>query len=82
MANHKSAKKRILVTATKNACNTRKKTATKTAIKKAEKALAGTDKAAAVTAVRAAESKIMKNKTMPKKRAARKISRMTKKLSK
>ncbi|MDR0449064.1 MAG: 30S ribosomal protein S20 [Rickettsiales bacterium] len=80
MASHKSSKKRILVSATKKACNTAKKTAVKTAIKKAEKAIAGGDKAAAALAVRAAESKIMKNKVMPKKRAARKVSRLAKKL--
>ncbi|MDR0319189.1 MAG: 30S ribosomal protein S20 [Rickettsiales bacterium] len=80
MANHKSAKKRILTTATSNARNTAKKTAVKTAIKKAEKACGGSDKAAATAAVRNAESKIMKNKTMPKKRAARKVSRLAKKI--
>ena len=42
------------------------------------------DRAAATTAARNAESKIMKSagKIMPKKRAARKISRLAKKVSK
>lgn len=83
MANHKSAKKRILVTAKKNAINTARKSAVKTEIKKAVKAIDSGDKAAATTAVRGAESKIMKavGKTMPKKRASRKVSRLTKKVN-
>ena len=84
MANHKSSKKRILVTAKKNKINTARRSAVKTQIKKAVKAIDSGDKAAAVAATRAAESKIMKSagKTMPKKRAARKVSRMTKKVNK
>ena len=84
MANHKSSKKRILVTATKNAINNARRSAVKTETKKALKAIESGDKAAAATAVRNAESKIMKSvgKIMPKKRAARKVSRLTKKLSK
>ena len=84
MANHKSSKKRILVTATKNAINNVRRSAVKTETKKALKAIESGDKAAATTAVRNAESKIMKSvgKIMPKKRAARKVSRLTKKLSK
>jgi small subunit ribosomal protein S20 len=82
MANHKSSEKRILTTAAKNARNTAKRTGIKTAVKKALSAIAGSDKKAAVDAVRAAESKIMKSKVMPKKRAARKVSRLAKKLAK
>lgn len=80
MANHKSSKKRILVTAKKNAINTARRSAVKTETRKAVKAIESGDKAAAVAAVRNAESKIMKSagKVMPKKRAARKISRLTK----
>ena len=72
MANHKSSKKRVLVTAKKNA-------AVKTENKKAIQAIAAGDKAAAISAVRSAESKMMKaaGKTMPKKRASRKVSRLT-----
>ena len=79
MANHKSSKKRILVTAKKNAVNTARRSAVKTENKKALKAIASGDKAAAVAAVRSAESKMMKaaGKTKPKKRAARKVSRLT-----
>ncbi len=81
MANHKSSEKRILVTAKKNAINTSRRSSVKTAIKKALAAIASGDRAAATTATRDAESKIMKSagKIMPKRRAARKISRLTKK---
>lgn len=84
MANHKSSKKRILVTEKKNTVNTSRRSAVKTATKKALVAIESGDKASAVNAVRAAESKIMKSvgKVMPKKRAARKVSRLTKKVAK
>ena len=84
MANHKSSKKRILVTEKKNAVNTARRSAVKTAVKKSVKAIESGDKAAAVAATRAAESKLMKSagKIMPKKRASRKISRLTKKTAK
>lgn len=84
MANHKSSKKRILVTAKKNAVNTARRSQVKTFTKKAVKAIESGDKAAATTAMRVTESKIMKaaGKTMPKKRAARKVSRLTKKVNK
>ncbi|MBQ8473700.1 MAG: 30S ribosomal protein S20 [Alphaproteobacteria bacterium] len=83
MANHKSSEKRILVSAKKNAINTSRRSAVKTAAKKVLVAVESGDKAAAVAAARNAESKIMKSagKIMPKKRAARKISRLTKKVS-
>ena len=84
MANHKSSEKRILVTEKKNAIKTARRSAVKTATKKALVAIESGDKAAATTALRNAESKIMKaaGKVMPKKRAARKISRLTKKAAK
>ena len=83
MANHKSSEKRILVTAKKNAINTSRRSAVKTASKKVLVAVESGDKAA-TTAARNAESKIMKSvgKIMPKKRAARKISRLAKKVAK
>ncbi len=77
MANHKSSEKRILVTEKKNAVNTARRSAVKTATKKALQAIASGDKTSAVSTTRAAESKVM-----PKKRAARKISRLTKKVAK
>lgn len=84
MANHKSSKKRILVSAKKNAINTARRSAVKTATKKAIVAITTGDKDAAIVATRNAESKIMKaaGNVMPKKRAARKISRLAKKVSK
>lgn len=84
MANHKSSKKRILVTAKRNAVNTARRSRVKTYTKKAVAAIASGDKAVAVPAMRTAESQIMKaaGKTMPKKRASRKVSRMAKKVNK
>ena len=84
MANHKSCKKRILVTAKKNEINTARRSTVKTETKKALKAIESGDKAAAVAAVRNAESKIMKaaGKTMPKKTASRKVARLAKKVAK
>lgn len=84
MANHKSSKKRILVTEKKNAVNNSRRSAVKTAAKKVLIAVESGDKAAATVAIRNAESRIMKSagKVMPKKRAARKISRLTKRVAK
>lgn len=84
MANHKSSKKRILVTEKKNSVNNSRRSAVKTATKKALVAIESGDRAAATTAVRNAESKIMKavGKILPKKRAARKVSRLTKRMAK
>lgn len=64
--------------------NTARRSVVKTATKKALVAIESGDKAAATAAARAAESKIMKSagKVMPKQRAARKISRLAKKVSK
>ena len=84
MANHKSSKKRILVTEKKNSVNNSRRSAVKTATKKALVAIESGDRAVATTAVRNAESKIMKavGKILPKKRAARKVSRLTKRMAK
>ena len=84
MANHKSSRKRILVTEKKNSVNNSRRSAVKTATKKALVAIESGDRAAATTAVRNAESKIMKavGKILPKKRAARKVSRLTKRMAK
>lgn len=80
MANHKSSKKRILIGEKKRKVNIARKSATRTAIKKAVKAIEGGDKAAIKPALRYAESKLMKaaKKVMPKKRASRKVSRLAK----
>ena len=67
MANHKSSKKRILVTEKKNSVNNSRRSAVKTAAKKVLVAVESGDKVAASAAVRSAESKIMKSagKVMP-----------------
>lgn len=83
MANHKSAKKRILVTKKKNIINTAHRSEIKTVIKKALQAIESNDKEKATLMVRDAESKIMKQagKSLPKRRASRKVSRLFKRLS-
>ena len=80
-ANIKSAKKRILVSKTRNERNKAIKSAVKTAIKKVDAAVAAGDKEAAAAALLAATSKIDKAATKGvyhKNTASRKISRMTK----
>ena len=80
MANHISSKKRILTTEKRREANIARKNATRTEVKKAVKAIASGDKAQAISAVKVAESKLMKaaGKVMPKKRASRKVSRLVK----
>ncbi len=79
MANIKSAKKRILVNATKAARNKSIKSSVKTAIKKVDAAIAAGDKEAAATALLAATSAIDKAASKGvyhKNTASRKISRL------
>ena len=81
MANIKSAKKRILVTATRTARNKSIKSAVKTSIKKVEAAVEAKNKEEAQAALTAAISTISKaaNKGVyHKNNAARKVSRLTK----
>ena len=81
MANIKSAKKRILVTKTRNERNKAIKSAVKTAIKKVDAAVAAKDKEAASAALLAATSAIDKAATKGvyhKNTASRKISRLAK----
>ncbi|RZT02362.1 30S ribosomal protein S20 [Cuneatibacter caecimuris] len=81
MANIKSAKKRVLVIATKTARNKSIKSAVKTAVKKVDAAVAAGDKAAAQTALANAIStmdKAASKGVYHKNTASRKISRMTK----
>lgn len=81
MANIKSAKKRILVTATKTARNKSIKSAVKTSVKKVEAAVEAKNKEEAQAALTAAISTITKaaNKGVyHKNNAARKVSRLTK----
>lgn len=81
MANIKSAKKRILVTATKTARNKSIKSAVKTSMKKVETAVNEKNKEeaqAALTAAISTISKAAKKGVYHKNNAARKVSRLTK----
>ena len=81
MANIKSAKKRILVSKTRNERNKSIKSAVKTAMKKVEAAVAAKDKAAAEAALLAATAtieKAAKKGVYHKNNAARKVSRLAK----
>ncbi len=79
MANIKSAKKRIEVTAIRTAKNKAIKSKVKTSIKKVDAAIAANDKAAAAEALKVATSEIEKACTKGvyhKNTAARKVSRL------
>lgn len=81
MANIKSAKKRVLVSKTRNERNKSIKSAVKTEIKKVEAAVAANDKEAAAAALLSATSKIDKAASKGvyhKNTASRKISRLAK----
>lgn len=80
LANIKSAKKRILVTATRTARNKAIRSKVKTAIKKVNAAIEANDKAAASAALQAATIEIDKACTKGvyhKNNAARKVSRLS-----
>ena len=79
MANIKSAKKRIDVTATRTARNKSIRSKVKTSIKKVETAVAENDKSAAEAALKAATTEINKacsKGVYHKNNAARKVSRL------
>lgn len=79
MANIKSAKKRIEVTAIRTARNKAIKSKVKTAIRKTEAAIASGDKAAASAALKNATVEISKAQSKGvyhKNNAARKVSRL------
>ena len=81
MANIKSAKKRILVTATKTAKNKAIKSEVKTAIKKVEAAVAASEKAVAAAELKNATSVIDAACTKGvyhKNNASRKVARLAK----
>ena len=81
MANIKYAKKRVLVSKTRNERNKAIKSAVKTEIKKVEAAVAANDKEAAAAALLSATSKIDKAASKGvyhKNTASRKISRLAK----
>ena len=81
MANIKSAKKRIIVTATKTERNKAIRSQVKTAIKKVETAVTAGDKEAATAALASATSVISKAETKGvyhKNNASRKVARLAK----
>ncbi|MCR5509075.1 MAG: 30S ribosomal protein S20 [Lachnospiraceae bacterium] len=85
MANIKSAKKRILVIATKTERNKAARSRVKTFVKKVYAAIEAGDKAAADTALKEAISEISKAASKGiyhKNTASRKISRLTKAVNK
>ena len=80
MANIKSAKKRIEVTAIRTAKNKAIKSKVKTSVKKVDAAIAANDKEAAKTALAAATAEINKATSKGvyhKNNASRKISRLS-----
>ena len=83
MANHKSAEKRIKVTKARTIVNDARRSRVRTFVKKAEAAIIKGNKDEATEAVRVMESEITKGVTkgvVHKNTAARKVSRMVKKL--
>jgi small subunit ribosomal protein S20 len=83
MAHHKSAKKRIRQTARRTEVNASRKSRVRTVVKKAEQALAGGDKAAALEAFRAAEAEMARGVgkgVLHKNTASRKTSRLAARL--
>ncbi|MCH5186119.1 MAG: 30S ribosomal protein S20 [Oscillospiraceae bacterium] len=85
MPNIKSAKKRVKVTKKKTLINQMHKTALKTAVKKAEAAIAAGDKEASKTAFNAAVKKLdqsVSHGILHKNTAARKKSQLALKLAK
>jgi len=84
MAKTKSAKKRDRQNAKRRACNVARKTAIKTAAKKVLVALEANDVAAAKELLRQTESMLARargKKVVSKNTAARKVSRLAKKLA-
>ncbi len=84
LANIKSAKKRVLVTKKKTEINRRRKSEIKTYIKKFEAALNEGDYEKAKEYLRICEKKLYQaaaKNTIHKNAAARKVSRLTKKLN-
>lgn len=84
MANIKSAKKRILITQKKTALNKSKKTEIKTYIKKFDNAVAKEDFDEARALLKVIDKKLKKaahHNILHKNGAARKVSRLTKRLN-
>ena len=82
MATHKSAEKRARQTVKRNAINRVRRSRLATAVKAVDAAVAAKDVDAAVKAVRAAESALARNagRTLHWKTAARKTSRLAKRV--
>jgi small subunit ribosomal protein S20 len=79
MANTKSAKKMVRKIARRTEVNKSRKSRVRTFVRAAEEAVAGTDKAAAAAALKAAEPELARaaqKGVIHKKAAARKISRL------
>lgn len=80
MANHKSAKKRILQTASRTEVNGARRSRVRTFIKKVEVAIAAGDKSGAQAAFNAAEPEMMRGAqkgVVSKNTMSRKLSRLS-----
>jgi len=83
MPSHKSAEKRVRVTAKRTAVNKARRSQIRSAIRTVEEALAAGDKKAATAALKAAEPQIMRGVSkgvVHKNTGSRKVSRLTARL--
>ena len=83
MPSHKSAEKRVRVTAKRTAVNKARRSQIRSAIRSVEEALAAGDKKAATAALKAAEPQIMRGVSkgvVHKNTGSRKVSRLTARL--
>jgi small subunit ribosomal protein S20 len=83
MPSHKSAEKRVRVTAKRTAANKARRSQIRSAIRTVEEALAAGDKKAATEALKAAEPQIMRGVSkgvVHKNTGSRKVSRLTARL--
>jgi small subunit ribosomal protein S20 len=83
MAHHKSAKKRIRQTERRTEVNDARTSRVRTFVKKVETAIASGDKAAASSALRAAEPELQRGVTkgiLHRNAASRKVSRLSKRI--
>jgi small subunit ribosomal protein S20 len=83
MPSHPSAEKRVRQTARRTAANKNRKSQIRTAVRKAEEAIAAGDKAAATAAVKLAEPALMRGVSkgvIHKNTGARKVSRLNARL--
>ena len=83
MPSHRSAEKRVRVTAKRTAVNKARRSQVRSAIRSVEEALAAGDKKAATEALKAAEPQIMRGVSkgvIHKNTGSRKVSRLTARL--